>query len=106
SAYNKIVAALAYQPLKHACNSPAMVRWPQYHFDMVRLGIGLHGFDPTGQLKLRYTSKLRTTISQIRKLKKGDTVGYSRRGVLSRDSKIAVLPIGYEDGYLRVFGNG
>lgn len=106
SAYAVLADALGYSPVKHACNSPGMVRWPAYHFDMVRLGIGLHGFDPTGQLALRPTSKLKSTISQIQELKKGDTVGYSRKGVIERNSRIAVIPIGYEDGYLRVFGNG
>ena len=105
-AYKKISDALGYQPIKHACNSPAMVRWPQYHFDMVRLGIGLHGFDPTGELDLRHSSQLKSVISQIQKLKAGDTVGYSRKGMVKRDSNIAVIPIGYEDGYSRIFGNG
>lgn len=104
--YEKIVTALGYRPVKHACNSPGMVRWPQYHFDMVRLGIGLHGFDPTGELSLRHSSQLKSIVSQIQHLKAGDTVGYSRKGKVDRDSRIAVIPIGYEDGYLRVFGNG
>lgn len=104
--YQMITDTLGYTPIRHACNSPAMVRWPQYHFEMVRLGIGLHGFDPSGTLHLRTTSQLKTVISQIQHLKKGDTVGYSRKGVLKKASKIAVLPIGYEDGYLRSFGNG
>lgn len=104
--YEKITASIGYQPIKHACNSPGMVRWPQYHFDMVRLGIGLHGFDPTGELVLRNSSQLKSTISQIQNLKTGDTVGYSRKGKVDKDSKIAVIPIGYEDGYLRIFGNG
>ncbi|MEQ9466043.1 MAG: bifunctional UDP-N-acetylmuramoyl-tripeptide:D-alanyl-D-alanine ligase/alanine racemase [Ekhidna sp.] len=105
-AYRQLTDALGYHPIKHACNSPAMVRWPQYHFDMVRLGIGLHGFDPTGQLSLRHTSELKSTISQIQHLEAGDTVGYSRKGKIDRDSEIAIIPIGYEDGYSRIFGNG
>ncbi|GAB4241258.1 MAG: bifunctional UDP-N-acetylmuramoyl-tripeptide:D-alanyl-D-alanine ligase/alanine racemase [Ekhidna sp.] len=104
--YDELVEVLGYRPIKHACNSAGMTRWPQYHYDMVRLGIGLHGFDPTGTLKLRHTSELKTIISQIQELKMGDTVGYSRNGLLEKDSKIAILPIGYEDGYLRLFGNG
>ncbi|MEQ8905074.1 bifunctional UDP-N-acetylmuramoyl-tripeptide:D-alanyl-D-alanine ligase/alanine racemase [Ekhidna sp.] len=104
--YEKIASAIGYKPAKHACNSPGMVRWPQYHFDMVRLGIGLHGFDPTDQLPLRLSSQLKSIVSQIQHLKAGDTVGYSRMGKVERDSKIAVVPIGYEDGYLRIFGNG
>ncbi|MEM6813578.1 MAG: bifunctional UDP-N-acetylmuramoyl-tripeptide:D-alanyl-D-alanine ligase/alanine racemase [Bacteroidota bacterium] len=105
SIYKQIAAAVGYQPIKHACNSSGIVRWPQYHFNMVRLGIGLHGFDPTGQLNLRATSQLKTIISQVRLLKKGATVGYSRKGVIERDSKIAIIPIGYEDGFQRIFGN-
>ncbi|SNS91993.1 alanine racemase [Ekhidna lutea] len=104
--YNQIVDALGYQPIKHACNSAGMVRWPQYHYDMVRLGIGLHGFDPSGELSLRHSSQLKTVISQIQHLKAGDTVGYSRKGKIENDSKIAIIPIGYEDGYSRIFGNG
>ena len=105
-AYDEITSELGYRPTKHACNSPGMVRWPEYHYDMVRLGIGLHGFDPVGKLDLQHTSTLKTIVSQIQELKAGETVGYSRKGKLERDSKIAIIPIGYEDGYLRVFGNG
>lgn len=105
-AYNEIVKVIGYKPTKHAVNSPGMVRFPQYHFDMVRLGIGLYGFDPANQLELRPISQLKTIISQIQHLKKGDTVGYSRKGMVEKDARIAVIPIGYEDGYLRVFGNG
>ncbi len=105
-AYSKISNALGYKPIKHACNSPGIVRWPQYHFDMVRLGIGLHGFDPVGQLDLSFPSQLKTVISQIQELREGETVGYSRNGKITRQSRIAVLPIGYEDGYSRIYGNG
>jgi len=73
---------------------------------MVRLGIGLHGFDPTSTLNLRKTSQLKSTISQIRSLAPGETIGYSRKGEVTRNSQIAILPIGYEDGFLRMFGNG
>ena len=104
-AIDQIEKALGYSPMKHACNSAGMVRWPQYHYDMVRLGIVLHGFDPTGTLALNHTSQLKTIISQIQHLKKGETVGYSRKGKIEKDSKIAVLPIGYEDGYSRSYGN-
>ena len=104
--YEKITSAIGYSPLKHACNSTGIVRWPQYHYDIVRLGVGLHGFDPTNQLDLRFTSQLKTEISQIHDIKKGQTIGYSRKGVMPHDGKIAVLPIGYEDGFSRAFGNG
>ncbi len=104
--YEELGNSLSYQPIKHACNSPAMVRWPEYHFDMVRLGIGLHGFDPTSKLNLRNASILKTVVSQVQKLKAGDSVGYARKGKIEKDSRIAILPIGYEDGYSRVFGDG
>ncbi|MEO1253576.1 MAG: bifunctional UDP-N-acetylmuramoyl-tripeptide:D-alanyl-D-alanine ligase/alanine racemase, partial [Bacteroidota bacterium] len=106
AAYSKLTEALGYFPTKHACNSSGIVRWPQYHFDMVRLGIGLHGFDPTKKLVLKNTSQLKTVVSQLQHLKAGESVGYARSGRIERDSKIAILPIGYEDGYSRVFGNG
>ncbi|MFK7954000.1 MAG: alanine racemase [Ekhidna sp.] len=106
NAYDSISKAIGFQPTKHALNSSGIVRFPEYHFDMIRLGIGLHGFDPTGNLHLRLASQLETFISQVRNLKEGDTVGYSRKGKLNRDSRIAIIPIGYEDGYLRLFGNG
>ncbi|WP_462254210.1 bifunctional UDP-N-acetylmuramoyl-tripeptide:D-alanyl-D-alanine ligase/alanine racemase [Ekhidna sp.] len=106
AAYDRLSHVLGYNPLKHACNSAGIVRWPQYHFDMVRLGIGLHGFDPAESLKLRYPGQLKTVISQIQHLDKGATVGYSRKGLITRKSRIAILPIGYEDGYSRIFGNG
>ena len=106
TAYHQIAEVLGYHPLKHACNSSGIVRWPEYHYDMVRLGIGLHGFDPTGKLNLRSTSQLKSAVSQVRALKKGETVGYSRKGSVARNSEIAILPIGYEDGFLRSFGSG
>lgn len=105
-AYEKLTNEIGYKPMKHACNSPGIVRWPQYHFDMVRLGIGLHGFDPTNKLDLRYSSQLKTVVSQIQHLKAGEAVGYSRKGKITNDSRIAIIPVGYEDGYSRVFGNG
>jgi alanine racemase len=93
-------------PLVHSANSPAIIRFPQYHYDMVRLGIGLYGFDPTKTLQLQTVGTLISHISQIKELKEGDTVGYSRKGKVIEDMTIAVIPIGYADGYLRVFGNG
>ncbi len=104
--YDLLVEALGYRPLKHAVNSTGIVRWPQFHFDMVRLGIGLHGIDGSGTLNLRPVSSLHTIISQIKTVRKGESIGYSRAGIASKDSVIATIPIGYADGYLRVFGKG
>lgn len=106
SAYEKITDAIGYRPIKHACNSPAMVRWPQYHFDLVRLGIGIYGFDPTGLLNLKNAGTLVSVVSQVKRLKKDEFVGYSRKGKLKEDGNIAIVPLGYADGFLRLFGNG
>ena len=102
-------AALGHPVLKHALNSAGILRFPDSHFDMVRLGIGLYGVDASGQHPgaLRPVSELRTTISQIKILPAGHTVGYGRRGnAASVDRRIATLAIGYADGYDRRFGNG
>ena len=67
-----IIDALGYLPMRHAVNSAGIVRFPELHYDMVRLGIGLYGFDPTHSLQLETVGTLKTHISQIRKLKKGE----------------------------------
>ncbi|MGY6742672.1 MAG: bifunctional UDP-N-acetylmuramoyl-tripeptide:D-alanyl-D-alanine ligase/alanine racemase [Cecembia sp.] len=104
----RIMAALNYQPLRHALNSAGIAAYPEYQMDMVRLGIGLYGVEVTGRydLQLRSISTLKTTISQVKKLKKGDTVGYSRKGLMEEDGQIATIAIGYADGYDRRFSNG
>ena len=92
-------------PILHILNSAGIERFPEAHFDMVRLGIGLHGISSTS-LDLKAVSTLRTTISQIKNIPATETVGYNRHGVLKRDSVIAIIPIGYADGLNRKFGNG
>ena len=101
----KIETALGYTTLKHIANSDAIFLNPVFHLDMVRLGIGLYGTSQ-GPLSLEPVIQLTTTISQIRHLKKGDTVGYNRAGVLLRDSIIATVRLGYADGYSRQLGLG
>lgn len=105
---DQIMEALWYKPKRHLLNSGGISRFPEYHFDMVRLGIGMYGYDPTEmeQENLRAVGTLKSSISQIKKIKKGETVGYGRSGVAKSDMKIAIVPIGYADGYLRAFGNG
>jgi alanine racemase len=101
--------ALGHPVIKHALNSAGILRFPDAHFDMVRLGIGLYGVDASGRHThaLRPVSELRTTISQIKTLPAGHTVGYGRRGVAAdTERRIATLAIGYADGYDRRFGNG
>jgi alanine racemase len=106
-AYEKISTAIGYTPIKHALNSSGIVRWPQFQFDMVRLGIGLYGYDSSENLtSLKPISSLKSRISQIRKIQKGESIGYSRKGEAMRESEIAVVSIGYADGYLRKFSQG
>jgi len=90
--------------LRHILNSAGILHFPEYQLDMVRLGIGLYGVGD--ESKLQSISSLKTTISQIITISKGETIGYNRCGVVSRESRIATIAIGYADGYDRRFGNG
>lgn len=94
---------------RHILNSTGITRFPEYQYDMVRLGICLYGV-PTlsdgSQDNLRPVSSLRTVIISINEWEAGETIGYSRRGVLHRHSRIATIPIGYADGIDRHLGNG
>jgi alanine racemase len=105
---SKIEKALQIQPLRHILNSAGILRFPQYQFDMVRLGIGLYGFEANqlNQSELQPISTLKTIISQVRKVKKGETIGYGRKGLATRDCTIATIAIGYADGFSRAFSNG
>jgi alanine racemase len=99
---------LGYKFLKHVSNTSGITKWPKAQFDMVRLGIGLYGIEGVEEErnKLANVATLKTTISQIKHLKKGDTVGYGRSGVMPKDGKIATVKIGYADGFPRILGNG
>lgn len=108
-ATRQIERAIGYPTIKHIANTSAISRWPNAHFDMVRIGIGLYGVDSALGLKqspLQPVATLRSSISQIKNVKAGETIGYNRNGRLDRDGKIATVRIGYADGYLRAFGNG
>ena len=98
--------AFPHKILRHICNSAGIERFPEYHHDMVRLGLGLYGISPVGDRLLHPISKLQTTILQIHDVPETETVGYSRRGQLVRPSRIASIPIGYADGLNRRLGNG
>jgi len=106
-ATEKIKKESGKSSILHIANSAAIIRYPEYHFDMVRLGIGLYGFDASGQInnQLRSIGTLKTEISQIKKLRKGDSVGYGRKGIIENESIIATIAIGYADGFFRAFGN-
>ena len=90
----------------HILNSSGIERFPEAAFDMVRLGIGLYGFSSNNQNKLQNVSTLKSKISQIKKVKKGETIGYSRSYKMPDDGKIAIIPIGYADGLSRQLSNG
>ena len=99
---------LGYTFIRHIANTSAIHRQPHLQLGMVRLGIGLYGVDgnPEMQAKLQNVSTLKTTISQIKHVAAGESVGYSRKGVVDKDSIIATVRIGYADGYPRVLSNG
>ena len=90
--------------LKHICNSAGIERFADYQFDMCRLGIGLYGFSFVGA-KLRNVCTLETTILSVKTVKAGETIGYGRHTTLKEDRTIAVIPIGYADGFDRRFSN-
>jgi alanine racemase len=104
----QLQSVVSYPFIKHVVNTAGIVRHPQWHLDMVRLGIGLYGGDSSGEggLDLREVSTLKSTIAQIKSLKEGETVSYGRKGVVTRDTRIATVRIGYADGYPRLLGNG
>ncbi len=99
---------LGYRPLRHLLNSPGILRLPQYQFDMVRLGIGLYGVDPTeaDSSHLKPVASLKTMISQIKMIKGGETIGYGRKGKAENNMVLATLAIGYADGFNRRFSQG
>ena len=94
-------------PLKHIANSAATLEMPQAHFDMVRAGIILYGLWPSDEVEhcvdLRPAMVLKAKIAYLKELKKGQSIGYGRTFITNRDSLIATLPIGYADGYTRLF---
>ena len=100
--------ALGYTFIRHISNTSSIHRHPDYQLEMVRLGIGLYGVDgnPVMQEKLKNVSTLKTTISQIKQVAAGESVGYSRKGEVTKDSMIATVRIGYADGYPRILSNG
>ena len=98
--------SFSHKILRHICNTAGIERYPGAQFDMVRLGLGLYGVCPFTNRILHNVSTLKTTILQIHEVPQDETVGYSRKGRLNRDSRIASIPIGYADGLNRRLGNG
>ena len=104
----KIGAVVGYDFIKHISNTAAITSYPEAQMDMVRIGIGLYGYDAAiaNPRALQAVAALKTTVTQVKPIKAHDTVGYSRRGVMEHDGLIATVKIGYADGYSRMFGNG
>lgn len=105
---DQITSRFNYRIRRHVLNSAGILRFPEYQFDMVRLGIGLHGVAATmhEQKQLEFVSTLKATIAQLKTIKAEDTIGYSRKGKLSHDAQIATIGIGYADGLNRKLSNG
>ena len=101
----QLQAAFSHKILRHMDNSAGIEHFPERQMDMCRLGLGLYGVDPRDNRILSTVSTLKTTILQMRHVPAGDTVGYSRKGKIERDSVIAAIPIGYADGLNRHLGN-
>ena len=102
---SKELSMAGHQFSRHILNSGGIERFPEAQYDMVRLGIGLYGISVVNQDKLMQISKLKSHIIQIKNIVAGETVGYDRKGILNKDSKIAVIPVGYADGLNRRLGN-
>jgi len=105
---SQISNELNNKPIRHICNSSGISNYPEGEFDMVRVGIGLYGVsnDENEMKSLETVGTLKSVISQIRTLKVGDTVGYNRRFLAQKPTKMAVVPVGYADGISRKWGRG
>jgi len=108
SAYKKITEGLNIKPIRHILNSPGVLRLKKFQLDMVRLGIGLYGVNPTSQSfdQLQPVATLKTVVSQIKEINAGETVGYGRWGKATKKMTLATIAIGYADGFSRGFGKG
>ncbi|KDN55059.1 bifunctional UDP-N-acetylmuramoyl-tripeptide:D-alanyl-D-alanine ligase/alanine racemase [Flavobacterium seoulense] len=105
---SKIISELNVNPIRHILNTSGISNFPDTQFDMVRLGIGLYGVsnDAYEQKYLENVGTLKSIISQIRTIPAGDSVGYGRRFMADKPTKVATIPIGYADGISRLWGNG
>jgi Alr-MurF fusion protein len=108
AAAGTIEQRVGYTFMKHIANTSAIYRHPEMQMNMVRLGIGMYGVDADKNVhsQLKNVTTLKTTISQIKKLKKGESVGYGRSAIVDKDTVIATVRIGYADGYPRLLSNG
>jgi len=103
---DQFIEGLGYHPLRHLCNTSGILNYPEAHFDMVRTGIGLYGYGNSQEVdqQLIPVGTLKTIISQIHHIKKGESVGYNRVFKAAKDTKTATLPLGHADGINRIYG--
>lgn len=103
----KLISELNINPIRHILNTSGISNFPNAQYNMVRLGIGLYGVsnDPSEQKYLENVGTLKSIISQVRTIPAGDSVGYGRRFMAEKETKIATIPIGYADGIARLWGN-
>ena len=102
----KLQSAFSHKIIRHMDNSAGIEHFPERQLDMCRLGLGLYGIDSRDNSVINNVCTLKTTILQIHSVPKDETVGYSRKGILTRDSMIGAIPIGYADGLNRLLGCG
>lgn len=104
----KLTAELGYKPLLHCANTSGIINYPEAHFDMVRSGIGLYGFgnDKVENKNFKPIATLKTVISQIHTVKKGESIGYNRGIIVEKTAQSATLPLGHADGIPRSYGKG
>ena len=107
-AYELTSASLGYQVERHVLNSDGIFNFPEAHFEMVRIGIGMYGIssNQTFQRKLKPVLAWFSSISQLKKVQKGESVGYGRSFTAQKPLTIAVIPVGYADGFRRSLSNG
>ena len=103
---NELQQALTYPIMRHILNSAGIERFTEHQLDMVRLGIGHYGISALPDTQLKNVCTLKTVILQTKHVKAGESVGYSRKAMLTEDKQIAIIPIGYADGFHRKLGNG
>jgi alanine racemase len=108
NACNTLKQGFGYEFMRHICNSAATIRFPQAQFDAVRLGIGLYGISPLPEMDglLKNVSTFRSVVSQVKKVAKGQSVGYNRDAVAKSEMEIAIVPVGYADGFSRSLSGG
>lgn len=104
---SKLIKELHINPVRHILNTSGISNFPNAQYNMVRLGIGLYGVsnDRMEQKYLENVGTLKSIISQVRIIPAGDSVGYGRRFMAEKETKIATIPIGYADGISRLWGN-